>query len=527
MTAKASFALRGRNPDVLTCIANLSNDEVFTPPEFADRMLDTLAEAWAADHEGANIWADSSVRFLDPCTKSGVFLRQITARLTAGLKEEIPDLQARVDHILTKQVFGIAITQLTALLARRSVYCSKHAQGEHSIGKAFAGDDGNIRFERTEHSWAKGVCTQCGAPKAIFDREINLDNHAYAFIHTSDAKTRLGEFFGGAMQFDVVVGNPPYQMTGGGGGFDSSIYQLFVNQAIALVPRYVCMVTPSRWLAGGHGLDTYRTEMLGGGKIRDLVDFPVSSEVFPGVEVKGGISYFLWDPAHQGDANVTTVRGGKSVSALRDLSEFDVFVRDLPAVEILSKVLSHRQRSISELVTSVEPFKWASNFADFRTTADSSDIPLYYTQGGKRGIGYISAEQIVKNKHLTEKWKVLVPKAGSGGGMIPDMVLGKPWIAPSPSVCTGSFMFFYVDTEVEARSLQSYYSTKFFRFLVSLRKITQDAVRSTYLWVPCQTFDRNWTDDELYKMYELSVDQINYIESLIKPMSIGAAVVDE
>ena len=102
MSMQAGFALRGRNPDVLTCIANLSNDEVFTPPEFANRMLDTLAEAWAADNGGANLWADKTVRFLDPCTKSGVFLREITSRLTKGLADEIPDLEERVDHILTQ-----------------------------------------------------------------------------------------------------------------------------------------------------------------------------------------------------------------------------------------------------------------------------------------------------------------------------------------------------------------------------------------------------------------------------------------
>jgi site-specific DNA-methyltransferase (adenine-specific) len=142
-------SLLTRNPDVLTCIANLSNDEVFTPPEFANRMLDTLAAAWAAGNNGANIWSDSSVRFLDPFTKSGVFLREIAGRLTKGLAAEIPDLQQRVDHILTKQVFGIAITELTALLARRSLYCSKHAKGAHSVATRFKSDDGNIWFERT------------------------------------------------------------------------------------------------------------------------------------------------------------------------------------------------------------------------------------------------------------------------------------------------------------------------------------------------------------------------------------------
>src|ERR1700688_2195907 len=204
MNDQASFTLRGRNPDVLTCIANLSNDEVFTPPEFANRMLDTLAEAWAANNGGADLWADSSVRFLDPCTKSGVFLREITSRLTKGLAAEIPDLQKRVDHILTKQVFGIGITHLTSLLARRSVYCSKHANGKYSVANGFASDAGNIWFERTEHTWKNGRCAYCGANQGSYDRGEGLETHAYAFIHTNDISARVAEFFGGDMQFDVI-----------------------------------------------------------------------------------------------------------------------------------------------------------------------------------------------------------------------------------------------------------------------------------------------------------------------------------
>lgn len=344
LTKQVSFTLRGRNPDVLTCIANLSNDEVFTPPEFANRMLDTLAEAWAADHGGANLWADRTVKFLDPCTKSGVFLREITGRLVKGLADEIPDLQVRVDHILTRQVFGIGITQLTSLLARRSVYCSKHANGEHSIARGFASDDGNIWFERMEHTWAGGKCSYCGANRRDYDRGEGLETHAYAFIHADDVKT-LGEIFGGDMQFDVIIGNPPYQLGQSGGdavgGFAMPIYQKFVQAAKSLDPRYVVMVTPSRWFAGGRGLDEYRSEMLADKRMRALVDFPDASEAFPGTQIKGGVSYFLWDSSWNSACEVTTINGGKPTSPPmnRYLGAYDVVVRRNEAVPILEKVL--------------------------------------------------------------------------------------------------------------------------------------------------------------------------------------------
>ena len=170
MVETRRFSLGGRNPDVLSCIANLSNDEVFTPPEVANRMLDTFAEAWKESTDGANVWADRTVTFLDPVTKTGVFLREITKRLLVGLEDEIPDLGERVDHILTKQIFGIGITQLTALLARRSLYCSKDANGKHSVVKSFTDPAGNIWFERLEHTWINGKCEYCGASEKTLGR---------------------------------------------------------------------------------------------------------------------------------------------------------------------------------------------------------------------------------------------------------------------------------------------------------------------------------------------------------------------
>ncbi|MBS1868006.1 MAG: Eco57I restriction-modification methylase domain-containing protein, partial [Acidobacteria bacterium] len=365
MTAQASFAWRGRNPDVLTCIANLSNDEVFTPPEFANRMLDTLTDTWAADHNGANLWANKTLRFLDPCTKSGVFLREIASRLNKGLAEEMPNLEDRVDHILTKQIFGIGITYLTSLLARRSVYCSKHANGAHSIAKSFKTDGGNISFERTEHTWADGKCTYCRASQKTFARDESLETHAYAFIHTSDIKTRLAELFGGAMQFDVIIGNPPYQLDDGGYGTSAApIYQLFVEKALDLDPRYAVFVTPSRWMAGGKGLDKYRERMLSDKRMRSIVDYPKLYEGFPGVKIRGGISYFLWDREHNGPCQVQTIWDGQPTgpAVARYLNAYDILVRRNESVPILDKIRAKKEPTLDERVSSRKPFGLATNF---------------------------------------------------------------------------------------------------------------------------------------------------------------------
>jgi site-specific DNA-methyltransferase (adenine-specific) len=355
MNDQATFSLRGRNPDVLTCIANLSNDEVFTPPEFANRMLDTIAEAWAANNDGADIWTDSKVRFLDPCAKSGVFLREITRRLTKGLAAEIPDLQKRVNHILTSQVFGIGITHLTSLLARRSLYCSKHANGPHSIAKSFANDAGNVWFESMEHTWVEGRCRFCGASQTALDRGEGFETHAYAFIHTEDIKARIVQLFGGDMQFDVVIGNPPYQLDDGGYGTSAApIYQLFVERALDLDPRYAVFVTPSRWMAGGKGLDKYRERMLSDRRMRRIVDYPKLYEGFPGVKIRGGISYFLWDRDHNGPCEVQTIWDGKPTgpAVARNLDAYDILVRRNEAVPILEKVKARGEPTLDGRVSS-------------------------------------------------------------------------------------------------------------------------------------------------------------------------------
>ena len=523
MIPQASFTLRNRNPDVLTCIANLSNDEVFTPPEFANRMLDTLTETWAANHKGANLWADKTVKFLDPCTKSGVFLREITSRLTQGLEKEIPNLEKRVNHILTKQFFGIGITQITSLLARRSLYCSKHAKGEHSIAKGFATDDGNIWFKRLKHTWAGEKCKFCGAGKSVFNRAAGLETHAYAFIHTDNIKTRLAELFGKNMQFDVIIGNPPYQMKGGAGGTsDSSIYHLFVEQALNLDARFLSMVIPSRWLAGGRGMDEFRKSMLTGKHLSHLVDYTKMSTAFPGVDFEGGVGYFLWDGSHQGGCKYTLMLGDEEQpTVVRKLDEFDIFVRDTRAVSILKKVQLLDEASMSDLVSGDTPFGLATNFAEYKEKPFKGSIDLYLTDRGKRVVMSTARSGVRKNVHLIDSWKVLLPEAYGERGAIPALVLGPSIVAPPSSVCTQTYLVAGpLETRKAAASLQSYTKTRLFRFLVSLRKITQHALRSTYSWVPQQAWDRTWTDEALYVKYGITQKEQAYIESQVRPMNL-------
>lgn len=530
MTARAGFALRGRNPDVLTCIANLSNDEVFTPPEFANRMLDTVTEAWAADNDGANLWADSSVTFLDPCTKSGVFLREITSRLTKGLADEIPDLEERVNHILTKQVFGIATTHLTSLLTRRSVYCSKYADGQHSIAKGFRSEVGNIWFEGLEHNWMGAKCKHCGASKEIFDRGRGLETHAYAFIHTDDVNARLAELFGGDMQFDVIVGNPPYQLSDGGAGMSAiPIYQLFVTQAKALDPRFLSMVTPARWVAGGKGLDDYRERMLHDRHLRVLVDFLDASDAFPGVDIAGGISYFLWDRDSEGDCNVTTIHRGESVGPIaRRLDAFDVFVRHAPSVAILHQVWpngpTHAQ-SMGSVVSARKAFGFATNDRGQASIQGLKEpVELVSSATSATYHEWVERSAVLANAEWIDQWKATVGGAAPAGGR-PDKEgryygLSSIRVLPPGTVCTESYLVAgHFATEFEALSLDHYMRTRFVRFLISIRAVTQHVTRGSFAFVPVQDFTRDWTDTDLYSKYGITSDEVAFIESMVRPMA--------
>ena len=521
------------NPDVLTCLANLSSDEVFTPPEMVSQMLDRLPQ---------ELFQSSRTTFLDPACKSGIFLREIAKRL---LKARIPEyeersrqiaekkrggipldagdgqferrLQKAVDHIFHKQVFGIAITELTGLMSRRSVYCSKYPNSDFSITR-FETEEGNIRFRRMEHSWDKyGKCVFCGASRSQYERGGQLETHAYEWIHTKNPE----EIFG--MHFDVICGNPPYMLSDGGGGAGKSaapLYQKFVEQAKLLRPRYLTMIIPSRWFNGGKGLDQFRASMLNDSQLKEIVDYADSKECFAGVDIPGGICYFLWEKGYHGTCRVTNImKNGKVSTQDRTLNEFSTFIRHNEALSIVKKAAARNEAMMSERVSSRKPFGLESN----TQFDEDGDIVLR----NSKGLGKIRRERISAGTDLIDKWKVIVSKVSFEHAGIPDKdgmmrVLSVIQVLPPQSACTESYLV--VDTfeeEASAENCASYLKTKFARFLIMQMLASMNMSKASYQFTPVQDFSEHWTDEKLYAKYGLDDGEIDFIESMVRPMDSG------
>ena len=493
------------NPDVLSCLANLSNDEVFTPPEVANSMLDMLPQ---------ELFSDPNTKFLDPACKSGVFLREIAKRLLTGLEPILPDLQQRIDHIFHHQLYGIAITELTSLLSRRGVYCSKYPNSVYSVSR-FDDAEGNIRYKRIPHRWKNEKCLFCGAAQSQYDRDEMLETHAYELIHT----TKPEDIF--KMKFDVIISNPPYQLSNGGNNASATpIYQFFVEKAQKLNPRYLTMIIPSRWFSGGKGLDSFRDNMINDTRIRVLHDFLNASDCFgTGVEIKGGVCYFLWDRDDKGVCSVNTHSHEGIISNAKrylKIGDNDVFIRRNEAVSILEKVQKEAEPSFSEIVSSRKPFGLPTNFSGHAEKRNGDFVLL---QRGNSA--YISETEVCKNADWIEKYKIFLTKAYNAGDEYPHQILNKPLLGKPGTCCTETYIVIGpFDNKAEAKNAMSYISTKFFRFLVSVRKISQDATQKVYQFVPMQDFSKPWTDAELYAKYGLTDEEVAFIESMIKPMDL-------
>lgn len=492
------------NPDVLNCLANLSSDEVFTPPNLANQMLDLLPK---------NIWSNKEAKFLDPVCKSGVFLREIAKRLMTGLEKEIPNEQKRINHIFQNQLYGIAITELTSLLSRRSVYCSKKANGKYSVCDSFKTEEGNILFNRIEHTWDGSKCKFCGASKAEYGREDILETHAYELIHTDKPNKIFNE-----MKFDVIIGNPPYQLSDSGHGRSAGpIYHLFVEQAKKLNPKYLTMIIPSRWFVGGKGLDNFRSEMLNDKRIRTIVDFENSNDVFPGVDVAGGICYFLWNRNNAGECETVSIRANSPYSTKRSLNEFPVFVRDSRAIPIIKKVLEYhgKGRFLKDVVTSRKPFGMPTNYEPKK-----SGVPCWFIQ--RIGLKYASKADVTDDYGIINKWKLLIPPAPIAGQTdfskpVGFYYEGNMRIAKPGECCTESWIVAYASSsKAKVESFKSYLLTKTVRFLLLQSVISQHVVKQNFLFVPdIGNYEKTYTDEELVKRWKITDDEWKYIDSRI------------
>ena len=498
--------MKNYNPDVLTCLANLSNDEVFTPPVVVNRMLDLLP---------AELWRNLDARFLDPVSKTGVFLREIAKRLMEGLSERIPDRQQRADHIFTRQLFGLAITELTALLSRRSVYCSKQANGPYSVCSAFHDADGNIRFRSTEHSWQNGRCRYCGASREVYDRDDTLESHAYEFIHTENPETIFPD-----MKFDVIIGNPPYQLEVGieKDNYAIPLYHKFIQQAKKLRPRFISMIIPSRWFAGGRGMDDFREEMLHDTRLQILVDYPNAADCFPGIDLSGGVCYFLWNSEYNGICKIVSNRGKDYQSTMnRPLLEpgNDTFIRFNEAIPIIRKIIAYKEPTFDSLVSTQTPFGIVSSLKDFSDKPFEESIAIYTVNGVK----YIREDQVSKNRQWINPYKVFISKSYGERGAYPYRFLAKPFIGTPRSCCTQTYLMIGpFNTSIECENVISYINTRFFRFCIMQKKNTQDAMRGVYSYVPIQDFSQLWTDEKLYAKYGITDEEIKFIESMVRPM---------
>lgn len=529
--------------DILETITNVGNDEVFTPKKVCEQMLDSLPD---------EVWHHPEYKWLNPCSKNGIFEREIALRLDEGLKDIIPDELTRRKHILQEMVFSIGLTKFTSEVARRTLYYCNQAnrkcdgiKGEdgHFVngfaignGTWFIDPEGNIKNPTAEHVWTnENKCKYCGANRLIKDDKNNeilskysdptqIEHYAYEFIHhenTESLKARLQKFFGRKnMKFDIIIGNPPYQLSDGGAGASAKpIYNNFIEQGLELDPEYLCMIIPSRWYAGGKGLDDFRYKFLHNRHIQKLVDFPNAKDCFPSSSIGGGVCYFLYSKKYTGDCNFISRNATSILSqSKRDLSKHDILLRYDQAETILDKINKKQNKRISSLLFKRNAFGIQSSVRGKNRKDSDRNIKLLSSDG----ISFISINDVVKNQKVVPAFKVFISKLTAEHANEPSAdgkykVLSKSGILNPGEVCTESYLIFApFSKEDSAKNLLNYLHTKFVRLLVLLCVSSINIVWDSFQFVPLMDLSRSWTDQDLYKYFGLDSNEISFIESLIR-----------
>lgn len=548
--------------DILETISSLNNHEVFTPPKVARSMLDLLPQ---------EVWSNPALKFLDPCAKTGVFLREIMFRLNKSLPRlnksggdfyyiydkdgknsksyNLNNDSQRLLHIRRNMLFGIGTSDLTGKLSRRTLYgvmIANKDKDEILLNKDKDVDtdykglnstydyrmwddccanrqrDGNIfhGHNKPQHRFDKNdKCIDCGMGKDYSESE-NDENYAYPFIH-ENVSVFIQDIRSGKMKFDVIIGNPPYQISDSGHAASAKpIYHKFIELSILLSPKYITMITPSRWMTGGKGLDKFRKKMLNDKRISHIVDFKNSFECFPSVSIEGGVSFFLWNREHRDSCLYVDANNEKT--SLVHLNRYNTMVRNIVGINVIEKVMSSSQCFLSDTILSRKPFGLSTFFKEYSAIKKPGYIGLF---GNKKlmkdcaGFGYVKASVVQKNNEVIPRYKVLVPAARGRSSSVKQQVLGNPIFCPPQSICSETYIVVgSYDSEYECNNMISYVKTKFFRFMVSLKKETQHASQLVYGFVPHLPMSQEWSDEKLYKKYNLTQEEISHIESSIKEM---------
>jgi site-specific DNA-methyltransferase (adenine-specific) len=371
-----------------------------------------------------------------------------------------------------------------------------------------------------EHTWEKGRCAFCGANEESYARGAELESHAYQFIHTDKPEDIFN------MKFDVIAGNPPYQLNVGvqKENYAIALYHKFVQQAMKLNPRYLTMIIPARWYAGGRDLDEFRAQMLADKRISVVVDYPNATDCFPGVDISGGVCYFLWNRDNEGDCKVVSMKGQDVRSSLiRPLLEkgCNTFIRFNESIPILHKIAKKTNASFSPLVSPQTPYGIISSFRDYKEKPFKGSIRIHTVDG----VGYITQDAVLRNHQWISGWKVYIAAAYGERGEYPYRYLAKPFIGEPNSCCTQAYLHIGpFSSKEECQNVMSYIRTRFFRFCIMLKKNTQHAMRDKYALVPVQDFAEPWTDDKLYKKYGVTKEEIAFIESMVRPTDAGDGI---
>ena len=321
-----------------------------------------------------------------------------------------------------------------------------------------------------------------------------------------------------SMKFDYVIGNPPYQISDGGAGVSATpIYNRFIEAIKTTHPGAICLIIPAKWYSGGKGLDKFREEMLGDRHISTLVDYSNSLDVFPNVDVAGGVCYFVWKEAYNGKCKYTNYRNGKATTAYRDLNEFQTFIRYPVASEIVKKVKEDGELTLDKVVSSRKPFGLATTAKPMKT----GDVILRYN-GGR---GPYKRTEIRVGTEMIDQWKIIISRltAEHAGQPAKDgkyRVLSTMELLKPGEICSETYLVAGAfDSKEEATNYMDYLKTQFVRFLILQIAMTQQLSKASFAFVPCQDFTRKWTDKQLFEKYGLSSEEVNYIQGMIKEMA--------